>query len=160
MSNPFIRALGTAHRRMYHERRTTQVLAKWLASTRGVFLDPGLQGTEIWDHALLSGENFNLQAVLTINGARKGARRMIMKAALINRDGKVVGEVFDAPEIGNTIDIAGAFTISGDAVNVKTWKISRSKRNMEKATFEQSVSKVETNHSPVWTFHCVEKVVY
>ena len=79
-----------------------------------------------------------------------------MKAALINKNGHVVGEVFDAPETGNTIEIAGVFTITGDAVNVREWKISRSIKNMKKATFEQSVRKVETNHSPVWTFHCQE----
>jgi len=85
-----------------------------------------------------------------------------MKAALINRTGDVIGEVFDAPETGNIIKVAGEFTISGDAVNSRIYKISRSKKNIEKAQFEQPVSKIETNHGPVWTFHCVESntVVY
>ena len=84
-----------------------------------------------------------------------------MKAALLDRDGNVIGEVFDAPA-GYSIDIAGAFTVDGDAVNVKTYKISRSFRNLKKAQFEQPVSKIETNHAPVWTFRAVEsnRVVY
>jgi hypothetical protein len=79
-----------------------------------------------------------------------------MKAALLDKAGKVIGEVFDAPEKENEIEVAGAFTSEGDAVNVKTHKISRSKKNLEKAVYEQPVSKVETKHGPVWTFHCVE----
>ena len=85
-----------------------------------------------------------------------------MKAALLDQNKKVIGEVFDAPEEGNSIEIAGLFTINGDAVNVQKYKISRSKKNLEKAIYEQPVSKKETNHSAVWTFHCVEndQVVY
>jgi hypothetical protein len=85
-------------------------------------------------------------------GCKEGNK---MKAALLDRNNKVIGEVFDAPEVGNTIEIAGAFTINGDAVNVKTYKISRSLKNLKKAQFEQPVCKKETNHSPVWTFHSV-----
>ena len=75
------------------------------------------------------------------------------RVALLNRDNKVIGEVFNAPLSGNTIEIAGCFTESGDAVNVKSYKISRSAVNLKKASFEQPVSKRETNHAPVWTFH-------
>ena len=84
------------------------------------------------------------------------------KAALLDRDRKVIGEVFDAPEREHEIRIAGTFTANGDPVNVKTYKISRSKRNLDKAIYEQPVSKVETKHGPVWTFHCVEEsnIVY
>jgi len=85
-----------------------------------------------------------------------------MKAALLDRDSKVIGEVYDAPEKGNTIEIAGCFTADGDPVNVRKYKISRSKRNMHKAEFEQPVSVVNTKYGKVWTFHCVEndQVVY
>lgn len=71
-----------------------------------------------------------------------------MKAALLNRNKKVIGEVFDAPKKGNTIDIAGAFTADGDAVNVRTYKISRSRANLIKAQYEQPVSKI----GDVYTF--------
>ncbi len=83
---------------------------------------------------------------------------MNTKAALLDRNDKVIGEVFDAPEKGNRIDIAGCFTANGDPVNVKSYKISRSKKNLQKAEFEQPVSKV----GQVWTFRCVENdtVVY
>ena len=74
-----------------------------------------------------------------------------MKAALLDRFNNVIGEVFDAPEKGYSIDIAGAFTIDGDPVNVSSYKISRSKVNMEKAEYEQPVSKV----GDVWTFYGV-----
>ena len=79
-------------------------------------------------------------------------------AALLSRDGKVIGEVYDAPAKGNDIKIAGAFTAGGDPVNVSLYRISRSKRNLAKAEYEQPVSKIGS----VWTFHCVEndQVVY
>jgi len=85
-------------------------------------------------------------------------KEKIEKAALLDRDDNVIGQVFDAPEKGNTIEIAGCFTANGDPVNVKVHKISRSKKNMQKAEYEQPVSKV----GEVWTFHCVEndQVVY
>lgn len=73
-----------------------------------------------------------------------------LKAALLDRDGDVIGEVFEAPEKGNSIEVAGAFTISGDPVNVKTFKISRSKKNLDKAAYCQPVSKTGN----VWTFYC------
>lgn len=80
-----------------------------------------------------------------------------MKAALLER-GKVIGEVFDAPEKESTIEVAGAFTIQGDPVNVHTYKISRSVKNLEEAKYCQPVSKIGN----VWTFLCVQngKVVY
>jgi len=61
------------------------------------------------------------------------------RAALLDSRDKVIGEVFDAPITGNTIKIAGAYTVDGTPVNVKTFRISRSKRNLEKAQFEQPV---------------------
>lgn len=73
------------------------------------------------------------------------------RAALIER-GRVIGLVYDAPEKGYTVDVAGCFTANGDPVNVSTYKISRSKANMRKAEHEQPVSKV----GDVWTFQCVE----
>lgn len=81
-----------------------------------------------------------------------------MRAALLDRNNKVIGEVFDAPETGNKIPVAGAFTANGDPVNVRNYKISRSKKNLEKAAYEQPVSKVKD----VWTFHAIEdnEVVY
>jgi len=60
-----------------------------------------------------------------------------MKSALLNAKGLVIGEVYGSPRTGNTIDVAGAFTVNGDPVNVKTYKISRSKANLAKAEKEQ-----------------------
>lgn len=81
-----------------------------------------------------------------------------MRAALLNKDRKVIGEVFDAPETGSAIEIAGAFTANGEAVNVNSYRISRSKANLAKAVFEQPISKVGDHY----TFWCVEddRVVY
>ena len=75
-----------------------------------------------------------------------------MKAALLDSNNDVIGEVFDAPETGYSIEIAGDFTVNGDPVNVQTMKISRSARNMKKAAYEQPISKIGS----VYTFACVE----
>lgn len=86
-----------------------------------------------------------------------------MRAALLDKQNNVIGEVYDAPEKGHSIEVAGCFTINGDPVNVKTYKISRSKKNLEKASYQQPVDRVIINdHKTVWTFHCVENntVVY
>lgn len=85
-----------------------------------------------------------------------------MKAALLDNKGKVVGEVFDAPESGSYIPIAGAFTVDNDPVNITKYKISRSVKNLEKAQYEQPVSLVNCKHGKVWTFHAVvnDTVVY
>lgn len=85
-----------------------------------------------------------------------------MKAALLNAKNEVIGEVYDAPTAGNFIEVAGAFTANGEAVNVKSYKISRSVKNMKKAAFEQPVSKIDTKYGPIWTFFCIESntVVY
>ena len=53
-------------------------------------------------------------------------------AALLDQWDDVIAEVSDAPA-GNTIEIAGGFTADGDPVNVRTYKISRSKKNLERA---------------------------
>ncbi|MGL4518025.1 MAG: hypothetical protein ACRCUH_15200 [Shewanella sp.] len=74
------------------------------------------------------------------------------KAALINKNGEVIGEVFDAPETGNVITLAGCFTSKGEAYNCKKMLISRSKRNLAKAVFEQPVTKV----GEYYTFYNVE----
>lgn len=81
-----------------------------------------------------------------------------MKAALLDVFGDVIGEVFDAPEKGNSIEIAELIDSEGNVLRVKNYKISRSKTNMAKATYKQPVSKYKN----VWTFHCVEndQVVY
>jgi len=72
-------------------------------------------------------------------------------AALLDEFGNVIGEVFNAPQNTKSIKLAGAFTIDGDPVNVTEYKISHSKKNIEKARYEQPVSK----KGEVWTFHAV-----
>ena len=82
-----------------------------------------------------------------------------MRAALIDDRNRVIGEVFDSPETGNTIRIAGCFDADGFPINVSIYRISRSKRNVEKAKYERPVSLSKTG---VYTFECVENgdVVY
>jgi hypothetical protein len=79
-------------------------------------------------------------------------------AALLDSNNKVIGEVYDAPQFGNSIEVAGCFTADGKAVNVKSYKISRSKVNLKKAECEQPLSLTAT----CYTFHAVSngKVVY
>ena len=72
-----------------------------------------------------------------------------MKSALLNAKGIVIGEVYGSPRTGNTIDVAGAFTADGDPINVKTYKISRSKANLAKAEKEQPLMP----KNGVWTFY-------
>jgi len=74
------------------------------------------------------------------------------KAALLDRDGEVIGEVFDAPKKTNIVKIAGCFSCCGDPVNVKTYRISRNKKNLAKAAYEQPINKV----GDVYTFYAVE----
>ena len=83
------------------------------------------------------------------------------KAALIEK-GRVIGEVYDAPEAGITIKIAETFTSDGTPANIKLYKISRSKKNLLMAAFEQPISKIETKNGTFWTFLCVDNntIVY
>lgn len=79
-----------------------------------------------------------------------------MKAALLDNK-KVIGEVFEAPGKGYEIEVAGAFDINDYPVNRRIYKISRSKRNLEKARYQQPVSKVQVEADwAVWTFHPVK----
>ena len=76
-----------------------------------------------------------------------------MKAAMLDKSGNVIGEVFDAPEKGYYIELAGNFTINGDPVNVRTYKISRSKKNLAAAKYTQAVIKITIKKSDYYTFH-------
>jgi len=75
-----------------------------------------------------------------------------LRAAILDRSGNVIGEAFDVPAGVRSIDIAGDFTIDQDPVNVRTYKISRSKVNLGRACFEQPASKI----GDVWTWLCVQ----
>jgi len=61
------------------------------------------------------------------------------RAAMLNMYGEVVGEVLNAPDSGNSIKLAGGFTVDGTPVNCQKMKISRSKKNMLKAIYEPTV---------------------
>lgn len=78
-----------------------------------------------------------------------------MRVALLDKKGHVIGEVFDAPRTGRTVDVAGCFTASGDPVNVRTYKISRSKANLAKAYYQQPLIKC----GDVFTFHHIDLTV-
>ena len=73
------------------------------------------------------------------------------RAALLDRNNRVIGEVYYPPRTGNIISVAGAITINGDAVNCIDYKISRSKANLIKAEREQPLVQVGTEQ--IWTFH-------
>lgn len=60
-----------------------------------------------------------------------------MRAALLNKKGVVIGDVFQAPKHGCYIEVAKAFTECGEPLGVKFYKISRSKANMAKAELQQ-----------------------
>ena len=70
-------------------------------------------------------------------------------AALLDSQGNVIAEVRNAPE-GNTIDIAGAETIDGDPVNVRTYKLSRSLRNLKKAANQYGLVTKDNNDLYSW----------
>jgi len=74
-----------------------------------------------------------------------------MRAALLDRNNRVIGEVYYPPKHGNIISVAGSITIGGDAVDCIDYKISRSKANLVKAEFEQPLVQVGTEQ--IWTFH-------
>jgi len=73
------------------------------------------------------------------------------RAALLNQKGQVIGEIFEAPEKGNTVEIALFITSDGVVINKKEYAISRSKKNLDKASYEQPISK----YGDVYTFHYV-----
>lgn len=77
----------------------------------------------------------------------KISKNGMSRAALLDKGGQVIGEVVCAPP-GNYIEVAGAFTASGDPVNVRSHKISRSKRNLARARFESPV----VRRGSVYTF--------
>ena len=74
------------------------------------------------------------------------------KAALLDSSNKVIGEAFNAP-LGNTIEVAGCLTVDGDPVNTKSYKISRSKKNLNAAMYEQPLT--ETKVKGVFTFNFI-----
>lgn len=74
------------------------------------------------------------------------------RAALLDINGDVIGEVFDAPRVGFLVKVAGGFTVNGEPYNCRFYKISRSKVNLEKARYEPPLSKF----GEVYTFDLVE----
>lgn len=68
-------------------------------------------------------------------GIREAVRGTIMatKAVIINRCNDIVGTLSEDVS-GNEIEVAGALTREGDPVNVRTYRISRSKRNLARPT--------------------------
>ena len=69
----------------------------------------------------------------------------LFRVALLDDNQQVIGEVFDAPVTGNRIAVAGAFTASPDAVNVRFFSISRSKANLKKAQTAQAVYRKDSD---------------
>ena len=74
------------------------------------------------------------------------------KAALLDSSNKVIGEVFHAP-LSDWIKVAGCLTVNGDPVNIKSYKISRSKKNLHAAMYEQPLT--ETKVKGVFTFNFI-----
>ena len=73
-----------------------------------------------------------------------------MRAALLDRNNRVIGEVYYPPRTGNIISVASSIT-NGDAVNCVDYKISRSRANLVKAEHQQPLVQVGTEQ--IWTFH-------
>ena len=73
---------------------------------------------------------------------------VVSRAALLDRTGKVIGEVFDPPGSGYFIEVAGCFAANDYPVNISKYRISRSKKNLDKALYEQPVTK----HGRVYAF--------
>jgi hypothetical protein len=75
---------------------------------------------------------------------------MKTKFAAVMNEKKVIGYVYDADKLLRKIDVAGCFTQDGDAVNVRSYKVSHSKRNCERASYTQPVS---LHKSGCYTFY-------
>jgi hypothetical protein len=58
---------------------------------------------------------------------------METKAVIINRENDIIG-LLAGDFQGNEVDVAGAVTIEGDPVNVRTYRVSRSARNLARRT--------------------------
>lgn len=74
-----------------------------------------------------------------------------MRAAVLDGN-KVIASMDDAPQNLNEIKIATNFDDKGNAIKMRTYKVSRSKRNIAKSSRCQPISKIGL----LWTFHCVE----
>lgn len=73
-------------------------------------------------------------------------------AAVVDKNsGDVVGYIVNAPKTLKSIEIAGCYTSTGEAVNVSEYKVSHSARNIEKAQRTQPVSLHAK--SGTYTFH-------
>jgi hypothetical protein len=75
---------------------------------------------------------------------------MKSKFAAVMNQGRVVGYVYDADRALKTIDISGCFTQDDKPVNVRSYKVSHSKRNCERASYTQPVS---IHKSGCYTFY-------
>lgn len=75
----------------------------------------------------------------------------IISAAVIGKSGGAIGYILSVDDRGEkgVIEVAGVYTIDGSAINVKIYKISRSKANIAKALYSQPVS----IKSGYYTFH-------
>lgn len=85
-----------------------------------------------------------------------------MIKAVLDQNGKVIGEAYDVPESVKYIDVLAQTTIDGTPVNVRRFKTSVSKKNLEKASYEQPLSLYYFKQQFFWTFHCVKnnKIIY
>jgi hypothetical protein len=75
-------------------------------------------------------------------------------AAILDRDGGVIGHTYEAPARGYEIKIAGTFTASDDPVNVRVYKISRSKANLadERANYNDVAMRTGIEGVYRWIF--------
>jgi hypothetical protein len=79
-----------------------------------------------------------------------------IRKAVLNDAGKVIGEAFDVPKNQRTIKVLGKTSIEGDPVNISEMKTSYSKDKLERATYQQPLSRYVYNGNEYWTFLCVE----
>ena len=79
-----------------------------------------------------------------------GVYKMKSKFAAVMSNKKVIGYVYDADNSLRKIDVAGCFTQDDSPVNVKSYKVSHSRKNCERASYTQPVS---IHKSGCYTFY-------
>lgn len=68
-----------------------------------------------------------------------------MKALAIDGQGKIVYGLDVAAEV-RSVDVAGAVTVEGSPVNMRSFRVSRSQANLKRATSMDLVQLTECSH--------------
>ena len=68
---------------------------------------------------------------MALDQATRGSKMTTIQAVIINRENDIIG--FLDADIGKEVEVAGAIALDGCPVNRKTYRVSSSKANLEKA---------------------------